>query len=564
MRTRRHQLLPLLAIGIVGWLVRMGVAARGWFYWDDFILMAQAPETALMAPHDGHLMPAARGIMRLVAAAGDLNWAAALCVLGLLNAAAIAAVGFLAHHLRGGWPVLLAFALYCLSPLNLPATSWLSAAINLLPLEAAMATATTCVLGGVRVVRDRSNDRPRAHVAGWAAALCVLVGCLFSERMLLALPFLAFCWFLLGCRRSIFPSLGVAVIWAGIYVLAVDLPRAESLGLAGTLRHGFLQGFLPAATGGPLAWDRWHPGPPFASPVTAMVAVGVIVAAAIVVLSARNRRGLAGLLTCGAYVAVCLLAVSLGRGGQDTAFEIVQTLRHFSEVSVLLVIATALAFRCLDSATWPGRILLALGAVIAALSIASTLSYSASWAEQPAREYFRTLNGQLAAPETPQLDQEVDTQVLLPVAYPDNRLSKILPGAAIAAWTEQPGIVGTDGRILAADLHPARSTTPTGAGDAGMAQCGQEVGAGQEQTLRLDGPLLEREWVVELNYLAGAEATAGISLDGERTEVPLRAGLNQVFVQVTGGGTELTVDLPEAASPICVQTSRVGTLWPAG
>lgn len=565
MRTSRHQLWALLSIGILGWIVRMAVAARGWFYWDDFILLAQAPEAGLFAPHDGHLMPGARGIMRLVAAAGDLNWVAALCVLGLLNAAVLGAVGYLVHRLRGGWPVLLAFVLYCLCPLNLPATSWLSAAINLLPLQAAMAAATACVLGGARAGGDHSR-RP-ARAPGWAAALCVLVGCLFSERMLLALPFLAAFWFLLGCRRSILPSLGVGVAWAAVYALRVDFPRTDSLGLVETLQHGFLRGFLPAAAGGPLSWDRWHPGPPFASPTVAMVALGALAAAIILALSTRSRRGLIGFLLCGGYVGACLAAVSLGRGGQDTALEIVQTLRHFSEASVLLVIAAALAFPGLRIATGLGRMLLALGAVAACLSVASTLTYSAAWSQQPAREYFASLEQELAGRDSPQLDQEVDTQVLLPVAYPHNRLSRILPGANIAAWTEQPGVVGGDGHIVPADFHPARNTTPgpaPGAGHAGIEQCGQELGSGHELTMDLDGPLLDREWVVELNYLAGKEATAGMSLGGERTEVPLRAGLHQVFVQVTGGGTELTVDLPEGADPVCVQTSRVGTLWPAG
>ena len=64
-RTARTTVAWLAVVAVAGVVLRTAVAARGWFYWDDLTLFAQAPDAGgglaglLATPHDGHLMPGA-------------------------------------------------------------------------------------------------------------------------------------------------------------------------------------------------------------------------------------------------------------------------------------------------------------------------------------------------------------------------------------------------------------------------------------------------------------------------------------------------------------------------
>ncbi|AWB83112.1 hypothetical protein [Corynebacterium liangguodongii] len=522
----RFPVVPVVLI--TGVALRVAVAAQGWLYWDDLVLQAKVRDLgladALLTPHDGHLMPAGWLVEWALARFAPLSAPAALAVLAALQAGTALAVAWCCRVLtpRPAAPL----ALYLLSPLTLPATTWLAAGLNSLPVHASLAMVTG---HGVRYLRGGS----RGHLAAASAWLCG--GLLFSERALVIGPAavaMVTCW---GLRERLGRLAAVLALptaaWAAAYLALVD-PAAEAgdrgglAGLATLVARGYVYALLPAAAGGPWHWQRWVPGPPFA----AESALGVLAGAAVVaVVLAWSRRHLVAWVPVLVYPLAPLLTLWWARSGEYTAGEIVMTLRYVSTAAVI----AALTLAVLTSRCARPRLCRPIALVVAASCLASSTSYARAWAEQPAREYFANLRG-------PVLDQAVPLEVLLPVTSPYNRLSRLAPWV-VADTVVEPSLVDAHGNRIPAALVTQRTSA-------------EGCGAGE---LPLDGPLVDYEWTVLLNYAAGSAGSAEVSLDGAPVSVPLEPGLHQAWVRVEGGGDRIRVN---ADADTCFGRSEVGQL----
>src|ERR1700746_560011 len=93
--TERPRWVARAALGLIGLqlLVRAVLAFRGYFYWDDLILIGRAGTQRLLSPsflfddHDGHVMPGAFLVAGVVTKLAPLDWigpAISLVVLQLL------------------------------------------------------------------------------------------------------------------------------------------------------------------------------------------------------------------------------------------------------------------------------------------------------------------------------------------------------------------------------------------------------------------------------------------------------------------------------------------------
>ncbi|WP_448852986.1 hypothetical protein [Corynebacterium frankenforstense] len=610
-RTARTTVAWLAVVAVAGVVLRTCVAARGWFYWDDLTLFAQAVDAGdgagsgagaagllglLATPHDGHLMPGAWLIEYALAHSAGLSWPVAVGTLALLQLCAAAAVAWLCAELCPGRRSAVPLAAYLLTPLTLTSTTWLANAVNVLPLHATLAAALalsvrTVKRAGSQRIPDQRGDsrattqlRPVVMPASGVAGI-VLAGCLFSERAMAAavvVPAFLVCY--LASQRGCSPARtsgagcpaarrqaerthartavvalsagagAASAIWAVVYALAVGDPRGWGTGpsVSELTWHGWVHGLLPTLAGGPWAWPRWQPGPPFADAGLAGVVAGGAVLVAVLVWSGRRAVAwVPGLL----YPVLPLVALGVARGGPDTALEITLTLRHFSEAAVLLAAGLAVALAGPGALRWR-RTVAVLGVVLAVSAGVSTLAYARSWAQQPARGYVTTLRGELAGHDGPILDQDLPADVLLPVVHPYNRLAAIAAGLGgdevVADWTREPMLVDADGRLVPAGLVTMRATVP---GD--EPGCGTRVAGGR--ALELDGPLMDAEWVVEFNYFADRDGEFALRLDGREVAVPARAGLNQVWVQLEGGGERLEVSARDGLE-LCVGRSPVGRL----
>src|SRR6201996_1783598 len=248
--------------------VRAVLAFGGYFYWDDLILVGKAGTEGLLSPsylfddHDGHVMPAAFLVAGAIIRLAPLDWtgpAISLLVLQLL--ASLALLRALYVILGWRWVLLIPLTFALFTPLAVPGFAWWAAALNSLPMLAALAWVCADAILLVR------TGNQRYAVTG---ALAYLGGLLFFEKAAV-IPFVAFAvaallWHLQGERAALgtvwraglrlwIASLILTVGWVAIYLAVVNQQR-WSTDLAMTsdlLSRSITHGIVPGLAGGP-----WH------------------------------------------------------------------------------------------------------------------------------------------------------------------------------------------------------------------------------------------------------------------------------------------------------------------
>lgn len=588
-RSRWWPLSPRNVLALAASLVVLQLAVRGVvaftgdFYWDDLILVSRsgqfsAPSGAfLFYDHDGHFMPAAFLAAWIATAVAPLNWTVPAIMLVVLQAGASLAVLRLLRLLLGTRAVLLLpFTFYLFSPLTLPSFAWWAAGLNSLPLQIGLAW----VAGdAIRLCR---TGRVRFAVSG---AVVTALSLAFFEKSVLV-PIVAFVVVTLvnrvdGIDRPVrtalargralwIPLAAVTACWAASYLVFTEsrfvLPSAAQT--AGLIHHGTSLGLVPTLLGGPWAWDRWPPSPPWATPPTALVVLGWAAVAAALAWSLRYRRRTDWVwVAMVAYVAASEAAMVLTRSGPGTAYELAQTLRYVADSAVVLAIGWALIVRAPRRedvrSPWkvPPAAVAGLVGLFVASSLWSTVTFVQRWHDNPTVAYLANARQSLAAnPDTPLLDQPVSIWVLLPVAYPHNTTSHILgplrDRPEFARHTDYLQLLDDSGHLVPAAVTPTRNI-----GQGPEPGCGYRVG-GAGTVLPLDGPLIDWEWTAQLNYFASADGVVEVGLDrsDDTVTVPVEAGLNQVFVRLYGAGEAIRVRTATPGLELCVGAGPVGSV----
>ncbi len=158
------------------------------------------------------------------------------------------------------------------------------------------------------------------------------------------------------------------------------------------------------------------------------------------------------------------------------------------------------------------------------------------------------------------LDQEVDPLVLQNVVRPENMLSHMFalvrPRPEIGSTTTQLRMFDRYGHLLDAQVTWVRAIT-----EGPVPGCGYLVQS--THTMPLSGPLLPADWIVELNYLANTDGAVWASFtNGPKVRVPVRPGLNRVFIRLPGSGNSLTLQPIIQSLSLCVAVGPVGALAP--
>lgn len=573
------------ALIIAQLVVRAVLAFRGYFYWDDLILIGRAGTQGLLSPsylfddHDGHVMPGAFLVAGVIIRLAPLVWtwpAISLVVLQLLASLAL----LRALYVILGWrPVLLVpltFALF--TPLGIPGFAWWSAALNSLPMLAALAW----VCGDAVLLARTGNQR--YAVTG---VLAYFGGLLFFEKAAV-IPFVAFAVVALICHlsgaaalrtawrggvRLWVGSLALTACWVALY-LAVVNQRRWSSDLAMTwalLRRSITHGIVPGLAGGPWDWARWAPASPWATPPPAVMLLGwaVLLGALVISLLRKQCIGLVWLTAAG-YAVACQVPIYLMRSSRFTALELAQTLRYFPDLVFVLALLAAIAFTApnRESSGWLdwSRLRTALTSVVAlaflASSLYSTATFLTSWRDNPAEPYLRNAQAGLAAADTPLLDQEVDPLVLQRVAWPENLASHMFAllrdRPEFTSATTQLRMLNSKGQLVDARVTWVRTITP-----GPVPRCGYFAQPDQPARLVLDGPLLPADWTVELNYLGNSDGSMILALsEGPEVKVPVHPGLNRVYARLPGAGYAITVRATTAALSLCLASGPVGFLAP--
>lgn len=576
----------LIAVQLV---IRAVLAFRGYFYWDDLILTGRAGTQGLLSPgylfddHDGHVMPGAFLVAGGITRLAPLNWigpAISLVVLQLLASLAL----LRALHVILGWrPVLLVpltFALF--TPLGVPAFAWWAAALNSLPMLAALAW--VCA-DAVQLVRTGNQ---RYAVTG---LLVYFGGLLFFEKAAV-IPFVAFTIAALYAhvtssgsvvhvwRRGLrlwASALAVTAAWIAVYLIVVDQKR-WSFDVAMTwdlLSRSVTHGIVPGLVGGPWDWQRWAPASPWATPPLVVMVLGWVVLAAVVVASLvrKQRIGPVWLVAIG-YAVACQIPIYLMRSSRFTALELAQTLRYLPDLVVVLalLLAVGLCAPNRERSAWLDasrlRAVVTVGATAAFVvsSLYSTATFLTSWRDNPAQPYLQNARVGLAqahaASSAPMLDQEVDPLVLQRVAAPENLASHMFAllrdRPEFAGATSELRMLDVRGHVVDAKVTWVRSIVPGPAPN-----CGYLVQPDFPVSMPLDGPLLPADWTAEINYLANSDGSLMMSLSEDaETKVPVRPGLNRVFVRLPGAGDAIKVRANTAALSVCVASGPVGFVAP--
>jgi hypothetical protein len=580
----------MIAVQLV---IRGVLAFDGCFYWDDLILIGKAGTHGLLSPsylfddHDGHVMPAAFLIGGAIIRPAPLDWtgpAISLVVLQLLASLAL----LRALHIILGWRwvllIPLTFALF--TPLGVPGFAWWAAALNSLPMLAALAWVCADAILLVR------TGNQRYAVSG---VLVYFGGLLFFEKAAV-IPFVAFAvaalvWHVQGDRaalRSVWraglrlwiASLVLTVGWVALYLAVVNQQRWSSdLAMTGDLlSRSITHGIVPGLAGGPWHWDRWAPSSPWATPPPLVMALGwlMLIGALALSLLRKQRIGLVW-LTAACYTVACQVPIYLMRSSKQTALELAQTLRYLPDLVVVLALLAAVAFiapnriedmsRRLDASRRRAVVVTGLAGLFVASSLYSTATFLTSWRDNPAQPYLQNARAGLAAAHAasnaPLLDQEVDPLVLQRVATPENLASHMFAllrdRPEFATSTTQLRMLDSSGRLIDARVTWVRTIVP-----GPMPQCGYFAQPDKPARLILDGPLLPADWTVELNYLADSDGSMTLSLtQGPDVKVPVHPGLNRVFARLPGAGDAITVRANTTALALCIASGPIGFVAPA-
>jgi hypothetical protein len=276
-----------------------------------------------------------------------------------------------------------------------------------------------------------------------------------------------------------------------------------------------------------------------------------------------------------AYAIACQVPIYLMRSSRFTALELAQTLRYLPDLVVVLALCAAVALcapnrassRWLDRSPARAAVAIAVGLAFVASSLYSTATFLTIWQDNPAQPYLQNAQRGLArahaSSDAPLLDQDVDPLVLQRVAWPENLASHMFgplrDRPEFATATTQLRILDSSGRLVDARVTWVR-TIVTGP----VPGCGYFVQAdGPPARMQLDGPLLPAEWTAEVNYLANSEGSLTMSLsEGGDTKVPVRPGLNRVYVRLSGAGDAITVRANTAALSVCIASGPVGLVAP--
>ncbi|MFW0785339.1 hypothetical protein AAFP35_12525 [Gordonia sp. CPCC 206044] len=587
--------LIIAQLAVRGWL-----AATGNFYWDDLVLIGRASSDPILSwdylghSHDGHFMPAAFLVAGVSTVIAPVNWALPAITLIVLQALASLSVWRMIRVIAPGARVgaLAALTFYLFTPMTVPAFAWWAAALNSLPMQAAMAW---IVADAIILVRARGRH-PRAHLLVIRSTVVFVVALAFFEKSLFILP-VAFVAAVLASRftgpeqaesptvaggdpdrpqaapaftdsaltraftgaRMLWAAMGaVFVLWTILFFSVSDATAGEhSVGQTAQLVwRSINKALVPSLVGGPWEWERWVPSPPMGfAPIWAVV-LGWLVLGGLAYLAYTRRRGAVAVLVCAAvYAVVAQIPVMWNRSSANTALELAQTMRYLPDTAVVITIAIALIVAAPATvakvpaaghreASERGQLMSVSAALVGALVVASALislaSFSTSWRDDPTGDYLANAKRSLAANrDHAMFDQSLPLEVLLPVAYPNNQISRVFGRVEdrpdFSNTTDRLNVLDSAGGLVPGAVTKARTIRE------GRGACNRPELDGPGR-LRLDGPLIRWRWTVAVGYCANREGVVEMSLeDGRPVRVPVTPGLHVAYVQLEGRGRQISI-----------------------
>jgi hypothetical protein len=600
------------ALIIVHLGVRWAILADSYFRQDDFEFVARAAERLpgwgyLMRSHSGQLMPGGFAIAWVLTRISAYDWGLTGAVTLLMQAAAALAVLRMLRVVFGDRPAILApLTIYLFTPMTLTSTAWWAAALNSLPLQAAIGMA---VAAHVRYVRTNEFRYARAAFVWTVVGLAFFVKAAVLPFLLLAVTSAylidaAGTGRTVGWPRALFTTLrahrrawalygAVLPVYAVVFAVQLAHTSRTSVGSPGgeavnDFASAWLGKTVPTTlVGGPGRWFVSTAGDyAVAAPAQVMIAAAWCVVIGVIGLSVwfRRRAWRAWLILVGWLVAADMVPVILGRM-PDWAARIygIET-RYLADAAPVFVLCLALACIPLAGEREPYRRQLPEGwlhpSTIGVLTLGfvgvalwSTVTYLGKTDPDQTRDYMANARTALAgAPGSGVIyDGNVPGfmtwQLVGPYAHTSHVLAPLAgPDVRAAMKRRQPAenavIFDGKGRLVPPAIAGPRVNAPPG-------RCWPQAGGRYTIPIAPPGKASSAgssagsSWTLDLGYLSGSPGRVRVSYGGPEVEVPLGVGLNRVYIPIEGRGPNVVVT-PVSASPgLCLGGVAVGTPVPS-
>lgn len=592
--TRRWTLGEIWLAGLL--MVAAQLAFRAWmvypawFFLDDYVYLHDAPAGGptwawVLSDYNGHLMPAARLLISLVAGAGPISWATAATTSLVLQGIASVACLWSLLRLFGPRPgVLLPHALFLTTVITVPGFVWWAAAINLVAVQATLFVAVAAWVEHLRSRRRR-----------WLllTVVAVLVGMAFDVRGVLTLPVLAvvaLVYFASGgllarvrllARRHLLAWTALVLVggaYTAYYLTAVEQVTEVTSGASVLQVSATMLGVaLPSAMlGGP--WQWYTPAPPTGVADPPLLLLGLSWLVLLLLggwLAARRRGTLRAWLPALGYVLALAYLVASTRGtiGGIAGREY----RFLTESACLLVIGLGLALFTLPGATGssaprsrpvappaPRWMSITLVVVVLVGGVASSTTYARTWhGENASKPYVQELAAGLAASGSLEIaDQRTPEDVLSSLVYPRNRTSTI--AAPLSDLVDFPRtsddltVVDEDGALQVAVMDATTRSLP-----GPTPGCGWRLPAPGDYRIALAEEADDELSWLRLGYLTGPESAVTVTAGSTVVQTELTEGVGGFFMQHAGGFEEVGVQVT-GRSDVCVDTIEVGDPVPGG
>jgi len=593
----------VVAITVLALAVRLSVLKDSFFITDDFMLSARAMENDfgwgyLTRVHTGHFEPIGFAVMWLLAHYAPLSWGWTVVLIVAAQVILAVVVWKLLVELFGRRLLLLVpFSIFCLTPLTMPAFTWLAAAIIWLPLMIAISGA---LRWHTRYVR---TGRP-LH-ALWAT-LWFVMGLASFEKIAVYLPFVVVFTLAVAPETAVNPASLWALlkrtrwVWVGYAVttvayLVLYVPGVRSAGndspvtapsMAPLSDFAFLsvfRTFVPGVFGGP--WD-WQPtsyalaivDSPRAFDWLLWILAGLVVVASLALRRNVGRFWLALLVYLGGSIAT-VAAGRVAYGGSIVALET----RYLADAVIPLVVTLGACLMPLRGERRPWtptarraftRVsraqaltgLAVVGVVVVALSFHSIGAYARFSTNNPARAFVtNTVDSLEALPDTAEIyDTEVPGQIIGPLFAQYNTVSRYLSPLVGAQGRDDlysrsvfhdPYVLNAAGSLVPMKISPAATSSPRPNGCYGVRN--------GRVTVPLTQKLYRWGWAVRIGYLADGDTTGTVSLGKDSRQFPITKGLGEVIVSLVGEGDALRFTGIPPGVNFCVGDAQVGFATPS-
>lgn len=595
---------------VAGQLVLKGeLLRRSYFIHDDYVYIAHAAGHGLdfgylFQNYHGQFMPLGFALTWVLTRVDPYNWANAMAVLLALQACASLALLRALRVLFGSrWLVLVPFTLYAFTPMTMPALGWYAAALNSLPLQAALAMA---VAAHVRYTRAHAAGETGGRDGYLIQTLAwVVVGMLASPKAAVIPPLLfaltsayfftgswpdgmraawqrypRMWWWLLRTLAALIVLYALSWIGGGTQDDVGGMEGDDVVGFAGRLLG---QTFPLYFLGGPWKWVASGENYATPHPSNAQIALGLLVVAAVVGISVRYRRVAyrAWAILLGYLLVADVAPVVFGRVPRLGGFLGVES-RYVADAAPVLAVCLTLAYVALTGekrpyvrplpagALLPGLAGLAAGAVAIA-SVGCLNAYRDRLGGKHGRTFLANARRELA--RDPDLRRVFPTFVpkqMMDASFGRARstpsiLAPLLSPARLDELrhprpTQHPLVFDQSGR-----LRPGAVFGTTGTPPPGGSGC-WKLSSSMPAQITLAKPLRTADYVVAVGYLANKPARVEVRFgagNAARARFRVKPKYGRFTFTVHGGGPALYTTKLTSPGQVCVTDVSVGYAVPA-